>query len=237
MQIAIIGYGKMGREIESAALSRGHEVVLKIDEDNLHQLEPDHLGKADVALEFTTPATAAENIKACFNAGVPVVSGTTGWTGRDQIEKLCRDKNRTFFYASNFSIGVNILFKLNRWLSEVMNRFPEYEVKLTEVHHVHKKDAPSGTAVTLAEDILKRVDRKTRWANEPSGNPDTLEVISERTGEVPGTHVITYESPSDILKVRHEAVTRSVFAFGAIMAAEFINGKSGIFNMDDLLDI
>ena len=237
MQIAIIGYGKMGREIKTAAQEKGYEIVLTVDKDNTEQLNPEILGKADVALEFTTPETAEENIIACFNAGVPVVCGTTGWTGRlPEIERLCREKDQALFYASNFSIGVNIMFKLNRWLAGVMNRFPAYDAELAEIHHIHKKDAPSGTAITLAEDILKGIERKTGWINDHTQSPELLPVISQRTGEVPGTHIITYRSPSDVFEISHRALNRSVFASGAVLAAEFIRGKTGVFKMEDLLD-
>ncbi len=238
MQIAIIGYGKMGMEIETAARAKGYEIVLTVDKDNLEQLDPEILCRADVALEFTTPETAEENIIACFNAGVPVVCGTTGWTGRlAEIERLCMEKSQALFYASNFSIGVNILFKLNRWLAGVMNRFPAYEAELAEIHHIHKKDAPSGTAITLAEDMLKSIERKTGWINDHTQSPGLLPVISERTGEVPGTHIITYRSPLDVFEISHRALNRSVFASGAVLAAEFIKGKTGVFKMEDLLDI
>jgi 4-hydroxy-tetrahydrodipicolinate reductase len=237
MQIALIGYGKMGREIELAALERGHEVILKIDKENLIDLDPAQLGKADVAIEFTTPETAFGNIKACFNAGVPVVCGTTGWTGRlEEIEKICIENKHTFFYASNFSIGVNVMFKLNKWLAGIMNNFPSYDVKLSEIHHIHKKDAPSGTAISLADDIIERIDRKKTWQNETSGKKEILGIVSERTGEVPGTHVVSYESASDILQISHQALSRSVFASGAILAAEFLYGKTGNFKMEDMLD-
>jgi 4-hydroxy-tetrahydrodipicolinate reductase len=238
MKIAIIGYGKMGREIEAAAMKKGHEIILKIDIDSLNQLNPDDLGKADVAIEFSTPDTAIDNIIACFDADVPVVSGTTGWTDRlGEIENLCLSKQQTFFYASNYSIGVNIMFRMNQWLADIMNRFPEFEVNLSEIHHIHKKDSPSGTAVTLANDILKNLQRKKAWENEATENPDILAVISERTGEVPGTHTVTYKSASEILEFSHQALDRSVFAAGAVRAAEYILGKTGVFKMDDLLDI
>ena len=238
MKLAIIGYGKMGKEIEKFALTRGHKVILKVDKDNPDQLSSGELERADVALEFTTPDTAESNINACFRAGVPVVCGTTGWMERlGEVERMCKEMNQTFFYASNFSIGVNILFRLNSWLAGVMNRFPEYEPRLTEVHHIHKKDSPSGTAITLAEGITGNIDRKNNWINKESGQENLLSVISERKGEVPGTHVITYSSPLDVLEISHRALSRSVFASGAVMAAEFIAGKKGIFKMNDLLDI
>jgi 4-hydroxy-tetrahydrodipicolinate reductase len=238
MKLAIIGYGKMGREIEKTALNKGYEVVIKIDKENPGDLDPGILSRADVAVEFTTPDTARENIRACFRAGIPVVCGTTGWTGGlDYIEQLCRETGQTFFYASNFSIGVNILFRLNQWLADVMNRFPEFNVELSEVHHIHKKDAPSGTALTLAEDIIKKIARKKEWTNKIERNTESLSVLSERTGEIPGTHIITYKSPDDILEISHRALNRSIFASGAVLAAEFIKDKKGVFRMDDLLNI
>jgi 4-hydroxy-tetrahydrodipicolinate reductase len=237
MQIAIIGYGKMGREIEAIALKRGHQVILKIDENNLHLLKPDSLAKADVAIEFSTPGTAYDNVISCFNAGVPVVCGTTGWTGRlGEIIDKCRTEKHTFFYASNFSIGVNILFRINRWLAGVMERFPGFNPGITETHHIHKKDSPSGTALTLANDILEGLARKTAWKNSASEDSGVLEIISERKGEVPGTHIVTYTSSTEILELGHRALDRSVFAEGALMAAEFLEGKTGFFKMDDLLD-
>lgn len=238
MKIAIIGYGKMGREIETAAKKRGHEIVIKIDMDNIADLKSGKFKSADVALEFTTPDTAARNIVSCFDAGVPVVCGTTGWTdGLDEIKQLCIKEDQTFFYSSNFSLGVNVMFKLNLWLANVMNRFPDFNVSLSEVHHVHKKDAPSGTAVTLAEGILQKIERKRAWKNEDIADPDILPVTSERRGEVPGTHIIKYNSEYEILEISHQALSRSVFASGVVLAAEFLAGKKGIFDMDDLLDI
>lgn len=238
MKIAIIGYGKMGREIETAARKNGHEIILKLDKEDSDQLSPGILGEADVAIEFTTPGTAYKNIIACFDAGVPVVCGTTGWTDRlEEAERLCIEKNQALFYASNFSIGVNIMFKLNSWLAGIMNRFPAYDVTLSEIHHIHKKDSPSGTAITLAGDILKNLSRKKSWINKKTINPESLSVISERRGEVPGTHIISYNSSDDLLEISHQALNRGVFASGAVMAAEFIKGKTGVFNMDDLLDI
>lgn len=237
MKIAIIGYGKMGREIETVARKKGHSVILKIDIDSLHQMDPDKLREADVAIEFTSPDSARENIITCFNAGIPVVSGTTGWTGQlDEIERLCLNNNHTFFYASNFSIGVNILFRINRWLAGIMDKFPEYDVTLSEIHHIHKKDSPSGTAITLAEDIVNNLQRKSGWKNEGTDDPELLPVISERTGEVPGTHTVTYKSNSDVLELSHQALNRTVFATGALLAAEFIVGKTGVYRMDDLLE-
>ena len=238
MKFAIIGYGRMGREIEAAAIKRGHEIVIRVDKNNIDDLKSEGFKTADVALEFTTPATAAKNIISCFDAGIPVVSGTTGWTDKlEEIKQLCLKNDQAFFHASNFSIGVNIMFKLNLWLADVMNRFPDYRVSLSEVHHIHKIDAPSGTAVTLADGILQKIERKRKWENEESADPDILPVISERKGEVPGTHLIKYASEFEILEVSHRALSRSVFASGALLAAEYLAGKKGVFNMDDLIDI
>ncbi len=238
MKIALIGYGKMGREIESAAIKRGHEIIIKIDVDNLSDLASERFKQADVAVEFTTPETAEENIRACFDAGVRVVSGTTGWTDKlEELKTLCSEKEQTFFYASNFSIGVNILFKLNQWLAGVIDKFPNYDIGIKEIHHIHKKDAPSGTAITLAEGMLQKINRKTAWKNDESSDPETIPIISERSGEVPGTHIITCKSELDVLEVSHQALNRSIFASGAVLAAEFVNGKKGIYTMDDLMDI
>ncbi len=236
MRTVIIGYGKMGRAIEKAAMERGHKVILKIDKYNSDQLIPDMIGGADVAFEFSTPETAESNVNACIDAGVPVVCGTTGWTDRLAVsETRCKETGGTFLYGSNFSIGVNIMFQINRWLAEVMNKFPEFSPSISEIHHIHKKDSPSGTAVTLAGDISEKSTRIKNWTNEHTDDPDILDVISERTGEVPGTHTVTYKSPLEILEISHRALDRSVFAAGAVMAAEFLKEKTGVFRMEDLL--
>jgi len=228
----------MGREIEKAARDRGHQVILKIDMENHGELGSNLVKDADVAFEFSTPETAAGNVTACLDAGVPVICGTTGWTGElARVETHCREVGGTFLYASNFSIGVNIMFQINRWLAEVMNRFPEFRPSISEIHHIHKKDSPSGTAVTLAGDITERTAKIKSWKNEEAEEPEILSVISERKGEVPGTHVLTYQSPLEILEISHQAMNRSVFATGAVLAAEFIKGKTGVFRMEDLLKI
>jgi 4-hydroxy-tetrahydrodipicolinate reductase len=228
MKITLIGYGKMGREIERAALERGHEIVLTIDVDNPEDFDsPALLTSTDVAIEFTRPESAYANYLKCFERHIPVVAGTTGWLKHlDEIEKTCREQKQTFFYASNYSLGVNLFFALNRHLARMMNRFPEYDVRMEEIHHIHKLDAPSGTAITLAEEIVKNIDRKNR---------DTLPIESIREGEVPGTHEVVYESNADLIRIRHEVKNRTGFALGAVLAAEFIHGKTGFFNMDDLL--
>jgi len=235
MKIALVGYGKMGKTIEQIALSRGHEIVSIIDINNPDDFESAAFKSADVAIEFTTPATAFENYMKCFAANVPVVSGTTGWTARmGEIKEMCEKEGKTFFYASNFSIGVNIFFALNKYLAKVMNNFPSYDVRMTEVHHIHKLDAPSGTAITLAEGILENIDRKDRWTLETAEKTTDLPIHAIREGEVPGIHEIIYESDVDTISIKHDAKSRAGFALGAVVAAEFTAGKKGFLGMSDL---
>ena len=235
MKIALVGYGKMGKTIEQIALSRGHEIVSIIDINNPDDFESAAFKSADVAIEFTTPATAFDNYMKCFAANVPVVSGTTGWTARmGEIKEMCEKEGKTFFYASNFSIGVNIFFALNKYLAKVMNNFPSYDVRMTEVHHIHKLDAPSGTAITLAEGILENIDRKDRWTLETAEKATDLPIHAIREGEVPGIHEIIYESDVDTISIKHDAKSRAGFALGAVVAAEFTAGKKGFLGMSDL---
>lgn len=235
MKIALVGYGKMGKTIEQIALSRGHEIVSIIDINNPDDFESAAFKSADVAIEFTTPATAFDNYIKCFAANVPVVSGTTGWTARmGEIKEMCEKEGKTFFYASNFSIGVNIFFALNKYLAKVMNNFPSYDVRMTEVHHIHKLDAPSGTAITLAEGILENIDRKDRWTLETAEKATDLPIHAIREGEVPGIHEIIYESDVDTISIKHDAKSRAGFALGAVVAAEFTAGKKGFLGMSDL---
>lgn len=235
MKIALVGYGKMGKTIEQIALSRGHEIVSIIDINNPDDFESAAFKSADVAIEFTTPATAFDNYMKCFAANVPVVSGTTGWTVRmSEIKEMCEKEGKTFFYASNFSIGVNIFFALNKYLAKVMNNFPSYDVRMTEVHHIHKLDAPSGTAITLAEGILENIDRKDRWTLETAEKATDLPIHAIREGEVPGIHEIIYESDVDTISIKHDAKSRAGFALGAVVAAEFTAGKKGFLGMSDL---
>lgn len=235
MKIALVGYGKMGKTIEQIALSRGHEIVSIIDINNPDDFESAAFKSADVAIEFTTPATAFDNYMKCFAANVPVVSGTTGWTVRmSEIKEMCEKEGKTFFYASNFSIGVNIFFALNKYLAKVMNNFPSYDVRMTEVHHIHKLDAPSGTAITLAEGILENIDRKDRWTLETAEKTTDLPIHAIREGEVPGIHEIIYESDVDTISIKHDAKSRAGFALGAVVAAEFTAGKKGFLGMSDL---
>ncbi len=236
MKAAIIGYGKMGHEIERVLLDRGHEVVLIVDVENRADLTPERLQGVDVAIEFSTPATAVENIFRCFESGIPVVSGTTGWTARmEEVQQVCKAKNGGLFWASNYSIGVNLFFRVNRMLARMMNRFPQYDVTVEEVHHIQKKDAPSGTAITIAEGILQGLDRKTKWVGNTTTEPEELEVLAVRRGMVPGIHTVTWESEADSIELRHRAVSRRGFAEGAVLAAEFMVGRQGIYSMDDLL--
>jgi 4-hydroxy-tetrahydrodipicolinate reductase len=234
MKIALIGYGKMGKTIEQIAKDRGHEIVSIIDVDNLQDFESEAFKSADVAIEFTRPDVALGNVRKCFAARVPVVVGTTGWNLNDVKEELEANGN-TLFWASNFSLGVNIFAAVNRYLAKIMNGFPEYNVEMEEVHHIHKLDAPSGTAITLAEDILKNLDRKQAWTKEAENSASDLAIKSIREGEVPGIHTITYDSPVDSITITHDAKSRAGFALGAVVAAEFTAGKKGLLGMCDML--
>ena len=238
MNIALIGYGKMGREIENIALERGHEIKLKIDIDNSDDLNLINLKDIDVAIEFTIPKSAINNFKTCFDAEVPVVSGTTGWIEHwDEIVNYCNKKNGTFFYASNFSLGVNLFFELNKKLAELMKPFNEYKVEMTEVHHTQKLDAPSGTAISLANDIISEIDQIKGWENEAIEKEDKMGIISVREGNVPGIHKIKYESEIDFIEITHEAKVRKGLAFGAVLAAEYAADKKGIISMKELLKL
>ena len=232
MKIALLGYGKMGKVIERIAIERGHEIVLKKDETNTF----DGLSSADVAIDFSAPNVAVENISTAINLGVPVVSGTTGWLENYHlIEKLCNEKNAAFLYGSNFSLGVNLFFELNDYLARMMSKFKGYKVSMEEIHHVHKLDKPSGTAISLANAIINHTD-KNNWSIE---NPqeDDLFIDVKRIDEVPGTHSVFYNSDVDFIEIKHVAHNRDGFALGAVIAAEWIIGKKGIFSMKDVLDL
>ena len=236
MKIILLGYGKMGKEIERIAISRHHEIVQRIDETNTYLLKEIIPGAADVAIEFTQPDAAFENIKVCLERSVPVVSGTTGWLERKQeVEALVQMHKGTFFYASNFSVGVNLFFHFNKMIAKMMNGFSEYDVEMEEIHHIYKKDAPSGTAITTAEGILQHLDRKKNWALNETKSKNELRIIDRRIAAVPGTHTVTYHSPVDSIELRHTAYSREGFATGAVLAAEFVQGKKGIFGMNDML--
>jgi 4-hydroxy-tetrahydrodipicolinate reductase len=236
MKIAIIGYGKMGRMVEEAARLRHHEIGLVIDLHNLADLTPALLKNNDVAIEFSTPASAYNNISACFDAGIPVVSGTTGWLERmEEVKKRCDQEHKALVYSSNFSLGVNILFHLNKKLAEIMNRYENYHVSIQEIHHITKKDAPSGTAITLAGDIINCLDRKNGWTMDPAPGSDSIPVKAIRADQVVGIHEVCYESENDRLAIKHSAANRKGLAAGAILAAEFIQGRTGFYTMQDLL--
>ncbi len=237
MKIALLGYGKMGKEIEKIALSRNNEIVIKIDVNNQDQFTIENLKKADVAIDFSIPDTAYSNILKCFEANIPIVCGTTGWLDQiDDIKKRCEQDNKGFFYASNFSLGVNIFFKLNKYLANMMKSFNQYEVEMEEVHHIHKLDAPSGTAITLAEGIIDNLDTKKDWVLDQASSQDKLGIKAIREGEVPGIHRINYESDVDHIFIEHSAKSRRGFALGAVLAAEFMKGKTGYKSMDDMLN-
>lgn len=238
MKIALIGYGKMGQAIEKIAKERGHEIVSVIDINNLDDFDSSNFTSADVAIEFTRPDVAVSNIRNCFERNIPVVCGTTGWTEQlPEIQKAIDEGGKTLFWSSNFSLGVNIFFALNKHLAQLMNRFSGYDVEMTEIHHTQKLDAPSGTAITLAEGILEHFDRKTCWVKETSEKPDELAIKSIREGQVPGTHIISYESDVDLLTIAHEVKNRQGLALGTVIAAEFTAGKKGLLGMQDLLKI
>lgn len=236
MKCAIIGHGKMGREIEKILLDRGHDVKLVIDEANADELTAENLQGIDVAFEFTTPDTALHNVRTVLAAGGRVVCGTTGWLASlGEMQQLATEAGGALFYASNFSIGVNMMFRLNRRLAELMNPYTEYDVRIEETHHMWKKDAPSGTAITLAEGIIEQVERKTSWANEPSEDASVLEIESFREGMVPGIHTVTYTSEDDFIELKHSITNRRALAMGAVLAGEYLCDKQGVHTMDDLL--
>jgi len=238
MNIALIGYGKMGHAIEQIATKRGHTIVHKFTAADKDAINTNNLKKADVAIEFTHPESASENIMKCVAAGVPVISGTTGWNKYlPEIEQMVQKGNGTLLHASNFSIGVNIFFEINKMLATIMNSHPDYDVVIQETHHTQKKDAPSGTAITLAEQVLHEVKRKHNWALNDLNNPKSLAIFSHRVDNIPGTHKVSYSSPIDDIEISHTAHNRDGFALGAVLAAEFIKGKKGIFSMKDVLGL
>lgn len=238
MKIALIGYGKMGHAIEEIALQRGHEIVLKVGIENIEDNTIENIRKADVAIEFTGPEVAFENVIRVLDAGVPVVSGSTGWLQHfDEAKAHCTKNNGALLYSSNYSVGVNIFFALNKILAGLMAPHKEYEVKMTEIHHTQKKDAPSGTAITLAEGILQSLEQKKQWVNEATNNKADLQIISERVDPAPGTHIITYTSDIDDIEIKHTAHNRKGFATGAVLAAEFLHNKKGIYSMSDVLGL
>jgi 4-hydroxy-tetrahydrodipicolinate reductase len=238
MKIALIGYGKMGKEIGKIARSRGHEIELIIDIDNQNDLTVENLRKCDAAIEFTIPDSAVDNYFKCFEAGIPEVSGTTGWHDRkNEVHGKCRETDGTFFYGSNFSVGVNLFFELNRQLARLMAPRQEYKPEMTEVHHTQKLDAPSGTAISLAEDMIEILPEIKQWSKEKAGSENELPIKSERVGEVPGIHTIKYDSDVDYIEITHSAKSRKGFALGAVLAAEYSNENKGILSMKDMLKL
>jgi 4-hydroxy-tetrahydrodipicolinate reductase len=245
MRIALIGYGKMGKMIESIALDRNHEIVLVIDQDNLADLTIENLKKADVAIEFSTPSSVLDNINLAIEAQTPIVVGTTGWYGHlQEIKNNCEENNATVMYGSNFSVGVNIFFQINQQVAKMMNKFSaEYDVAVEEIHHVHKLDSPSGTAITIAEDILSEFKQKTEWVDVKADDPVTIHspqhliISSYREGEVPGTHSVIYDSDVDRLELKHEAHGRQGFALGAVLAAEWLKEKTGFFSVKEMYNL
>jgi 4-hydroxy-tetrahydrodipicolinate reductase len=237
MKIALLGYGKMGQEIEKLAIKRGHQIVLTFDSLEDWENDGERLSEADVAIDFSTPIGIIENIYHCFDANIPIVVGTTGWL--DDLEKVhqdCLDRNQSLFFSPNYSIGVNLFFDLNRHLAHLMSKWEGYAISIEETHHIHKQDAPSGTAIVLANDIIRHSERKEKWVKETVENPEELGIKSYRTDNVPGTHLVRYESEEDGIEIIHTAKSRRGFAMGAIMAAEWISGKKGFFDMKNLLD-
>lgn len=228
----------MGKEIEKIALERNNEIVLKIDENNQSDLNKENLSKADVAIDFSIPDAAYNNIIQCFAAGIPIVCGTTGWLDKyDEIYAISNNEGKGFFYASNFSVGVNVFFKVNKYLASIMNKINGYQVSMEEIHHIHKLDAPSGTAITLAEGIMSEIEQKQEWIlNKPSSDSE-IGIKAIRENEVPGTHRVNYDSNVDFINIEHVAKSRKGFALGAVLAAEYMNGKKGYHTMDDLLNI
>jgi 4-hydroxy-tetrahydrodipicolinate reductase len=236
INIALIGYGKMGKAIEAIAVQKGHNVLLRIDADNQDEFTAANLQKCDVAIEFTSPHSAIENIKKCIDAGIPVVSGSTGWLAEwDTVKEYCEQKNGSLLYASNFSIGVNIFFEINKKLATLMAPHEDYNVMVEEIHHTAKQDAPSGTAITLAEQILQEHTLKNKWVNEHTDKEEELAIISKRIDPAPGTHYVRYSSAVDEIEIIHTANSRQGFAAGAVLAAEFMVGKKGIHSMKEVL--
>ncbi len=247
MNIALLGYGKMGKIIEKIATDRKHNIVLKIDHDNQHELTAENLKKADAVIEFTTPASVLSNIQHCFDAGVPVVVGTTGWYEHlEQVKQNCVDSGSTLLYASNFSVGVNIFFHINQKLAKLMNNYPYYDVQVEEIHHTQKLDSPSGTAITIAEGIIENLDRKKDWVNvlTAEGNDadnsslknEQVLIESFRIDSVPGTHTVIYDSEVDTIEFKHTAHNRNGFALGAVLAAEWVHNKKGFFSVQEMFN-
>lgn len=244
MKVVILGYGKMGQLIEKFAMKRGHEIFLVVDKYNRDSISASDIADADVAIDFSEPAAALDNIHLCFEANLPIVVGTTGWYEQlDEVKSICEDENQTMLYGSNFSIGVNVFFHVNKLLAKAMNPYKQYDVQVEEIHHIHKLDAPSGTAITIAEGILENTPAKTNWVNnvvdageEVIAKPDELLIESLRIEEVPGTHTVLYSSEVDQIEFKHTAHSRAGFALGAVVAAEWIQDKKGFYQVTEMFD-
>ncbi|MBC7745723.1 MAG: 4-hydroxy-tetrahydrodipicolinate reductase [Flavobacterium sp.] len=244
MNLVLLGYGKMGRAIEQIAINRGHKIVLRIDADNQEDLTPENIKTADAAIDFSTPASVINNINLCFEAGIPLIVGTTGWYNQLSSVKLkCEESNNSLLYASNFSLGVNVFFHINKVLASIMNRYSQYEVQVEEIHHTQKLDSPSGTAITIADDIVNRLDRKSGWINERIEDegqiiikPEQLLIESHRIEEVPGTHTVIYSSEIDEIELKHTANNRTGFAIGAVLAAEWLQDRKGFYNINEMFN-
>lgn len=244
MKIALLGYGKMGQLIERYATKRGHDVALIIDESNRVSIQPEDLSEVDVAIDFSTPHAALDNIRLCFDAGLPIVVGTTGWYNHlSEVKEHCLANNQALLYGSNFSIGVNVFFHINKLLAQAINPYKQYDVQVEEIHHIHKLDAPSGTAITIAEGILQHSDEKSKWVNRTENDGETvipkadeLLIESLRIEEVPGTHTVVYSSEVDQIEFKHTAHSRDGFALGAVIAAEWLIGKKGFYQVTEMFD-
>ncbi|NGM65887.1 4-hydroxy-tetrahydrodipicolinate reductase [Sphingobacterium sp. SGR-19] len=244
MRVVILGYGKMGQLIEKFATKRGHEIFLIVDKDNRESIAASDIADADVAIDFSEPAAALDNIHLCFEANLPIVVGTTGWyTHLDEVKSICEDENQTMLYGSNFSIGVNVFFHINKLLAKAMSPYKQYDAQVEEIHHIHKLDAPSGTAITIAEGILENTPSKTKWVNDVIGEgeevipkPDELLIESHRIEEVPGTHTVLYSSEVDQIEFKHTAHSRAGFALGAVVAAEWVQDKKGFYQVTEMFD-
>lgn len=244
MKIVILGYGKMGQLIEKFAMKRGHEIFLIADKDNRESISASDISGADVAIDFSEPTAALDNIHLCFEADLPIVVGTTGWYDYlDEVKSICLDENRTMLYGSNFSIGVNVFFHINKLLAKAMNPYKQYDAQVEEIHHIHKLDAPSGTAITIAEGVIDGIQSKTKWVNNVVGEgeeiipkPDELLIESHRIEEVPGTHTVLYSSEVDQIEFKHTAHSRAGFALGAVVAAEWLEGKTGFYQITEMFD-
>lgn len=244
MKVVILGYGKMGQLIEKFATKRGHEIFRIVDKDNRESISASDIADADVAIDFSEPAAALDNIHLCFEANLPIVVGTTGWYAHlDEVKSICEDENQTMLYGSNFSIGVNVFFHINKLLAKAMSPYKQYDVQVEEIHHIHKLDAPSGTAITIAEGILENTVSKTKWVNDVIGEgeevipkPDELLIESHRIEEVPGTHTVLYSSEVDQIEFKHTAHSRAGFALGAVVAAEWVEDKKGFYQVTEMFD-